>query len=291
MPSPTPDRPTPNTPAGAHDDFSRVDTWDDQRTENWVKALELRAAGADQVRLRKEIVDVARLRAGQCAIEIGSGTGPLLRDLAPVVGPTGRVIGIEPQAGLARFAREQIAAIGQSGIVEVRNERAIATTIAPRTADVCIAQTVLIHVPLPERGQTIEKMIDLTRSGGRVISADQDAESWVIDHPDRALTRRITAFYVEQRFTDGWWARRSRGAFMRAGLKDVESRAIIVMATDPASYEFEMAKHRANNAAQAGWITKDEAARWWGELEACAAAGQFFTTLNFYVTCGVKGEG
>jgi SAM-dependent methyltransferase len=288
MNSPTPDRPTPNTPAGAHDDFSRVETWDDQRTENWVKALELRAAGADQVRLRKEIVDISRLHAGQCAIEIGSGTGPLLRDLAPVVGPTGRVIGIEPQAGLARFALAQIAANRQSAFVQVRNERAIATTISPATADACIAQTVLIHVPLPERGQTIEKMIDLTRPGGRVISADQDAESWVIDHPDRNLTRRITAFYVEQRFTDGWWARRSRGVFMRAGLKDVESRAIIVMATDPAHFQFEMAKHRANNAAQAGWITNDEAARWWSELEASAAAGQFFTTLNFYVTCGVK---
>ena len=248
----------------------------------------MRAAGADQVRLRKEIIEVARLRAGHCAIEIGSGTGPLLRDLAPVVGPTGRVIGIEPQAGLANFAREQVTATRQSGIVEVRNERAIATTTAPRTADACIAQTVLIHVPLAERGQTIDKMIELTRPGGRVISADQDAESWVIDHPDRATTRRITAFYVEQRFTDGWWARKSRGVFMHAGLRDVESRAIVVMATDPASYEFEMAKHRANAAAQAGWITRDEAAGWWHELETRAADGRFFTTLNFYVTCGLR---
>ena len=282
------DRPTPSAPAGTHDDFSRVETWDEQRTENWVKNLEMRAAGADQVRLRKEIIDIARLRAGQCAIEIGSGTGPLLRDMAPVVGPAGRVIGIEPQAGLARFARQQIAVSRHAEIVEVRNERAIATTIAPCTADVCIAQTVLIHVPLPERAQTVEKMIELTRPGGRVISADQDAESWVIDHPDRALTRRIAAFYVEQRFTDGWWARKSRGVFMRTGLKNVESRAMVVMATDPASYEFEMAKLRANAAAQAGWVTAEEAARWWTELEARAAAGQFFTTLNFYVTCGVK---
>jgi ubiquinone/menaquinone biosynthesis C-methylase UbiE len=271
---------------GTHDDFSRVETWDDQRTENWVRNLELRAAGADQVRLRKEIVDIARLRSGQCAIEIGSGTGPLLRDMAPVVGPTGRIIGIEPQGGLARFASEQLSANQRH--VEVRNERAIATTIAARTADVCIAQTVLIHVPLPERGETVAKMIELTKSRGRIISADQDAESWVIDHPDREMTRRIAAFYVEQRFTDGWWARKSRGEFMRAGLKDVESRAIVVMATDPNSYEFQAAKQRANVAAQAGWISKDEAARWWSTLDERALAGQFFTTLNFYVTCGVR---
>jgi ubiquinone/menaquinone biosynthesis C-methylase UbiE len=279
-------RPTPDVPTGTHDDFSRVETWDDQRTENWVKNLELRAAGADQVRLRKEIVAIAKLQAGQCAIEIGSGTGPLLRDLAPVVGAQGRVIGIEPQAGLARYCRERLTVNFKN--VEVRNERAIATSVAPGTADVCIAQTVLIHVPLTERDATVEKMIDLTKSGGRVISADQDAESWVIDHPDRDMTRRIAAFYVEQRFTDGWWARKSRGVFMQAGLKDVESRAIVVMATDPDSYEFQMAKQRANAAAQAGWISMDEAAKWWGALESRAAAGQFFTTLNFYVTCGVK---
>lgn len=286
MTTPNTDRPTPNVPSGTHDDFSRVETWDDQRTENWVKNLELRAAGADQVRLRREIIDIARLRAGQCAIEIGSGTGPLLRDMAPVVGPAGRIIGIEPQTGLARYSRER--GVANLPNVEVRNERAIATAVAMRTADVCIAQTVLIHVPLPERGETVAKMIELTKSGGRVISADQDAESWVIDHPDRAMTRRITAFYVEQRFTDGWWARKSRGEFMRAGLKDVESRAIVVMATDPQSYEFQMAKQRANAAAQAGWIAIDEAARWSGALDERAAAGQFFTTLNFYVTCAVK---
>lgn len=280
-------RPLPAMPTGTHDDFAKVESWDRERAETWAKALDLRASGPDQVKLRALIVEVAGLRAGQTVIEIGCGTGPLLPDLAAAVGPTGRVIGVEPQAVLAQFARDRLAQRGWAASSEVRTERAAATTLAPRSADLTIAQTVLIHVPSPEREATLEKMIALTRPGGRVMCADQDGDTWVIDHPDRALTRRITSFYCEQRFADGWWARSTRGAFMRAGLANVQSRAMVTTETDPAAYEFKMAIHRASAAAKAGWITDDEARGWIATLEARAAAGQFFTSLNFYVTVGV----
>lgn len=64
-----------------------------------------------------------------------------------------------------------------------------------------------------------------TRSGGRVVSANQDTETWVVDHPDRSLTRRLVQFYADQRFADGWTGRRLRSLFLHAGLIDVETRA------------------------------------------------------------------
>jgi hypothetical protein len=57
------------------------------------------------------------------------------------------------------------------------------------------------------------------------VSANQDTETWVVDHPDRSLTRRLVQFYADQRFADGWTGRRLRSLFLHAGLIDVETRA------------------------------------------------------------------
>jgi hypothetical protein len=158
-------------------------------------------------------------------------------------------------------------------------------------ADACVAQTVLCHVPSPEREQTLARMIVLTRPGGRVVSADQDAETWAVDHPDRELTRRIVAFYSEQRFADGWTGRRLRSLFLEAGLRDVRTSAVVVIETDPDSYGFRVAVDRAGTATRGGAITEDELAGWVESLTASAEAGRFFSSLNYYVATGTVAPG
>src|SRR5262249_37292507 len=152
--------------------------------------------------------------------------------------------------------------------------------------DVCIAQTVLCHLPPPELDATLAEMMRVTRRGGRIVSADQDADTWVVDHPDRALTRRLVAFYADQRFADGWTGRRLRSLFLQAGLTDVETRALVVIDTSVESYGFRIAIDRARAAAGAGWITEGELDTWVRALEDEAAAGRFFPGLNFYVAAG-----
>jgi ubiquinone/menaquinone biosynthesis C-methylase UbiE len=271
-------------PRGSQDEFGQIASWDDARAASWVEALDLRATGADQTRLREEILALARPRPGDTAVEIGCGTGPLLAELAEAVGEGGRVIGVEPQPVLARAARERVSSIGDR--CEVRVERGAETTLADGIADVCVAQTVLCHVPEGEREATLDRMIRLTRRGGRVVSADQDAETWAVDHPDRAVTRRLVAFYADQRFADGWTGRRLRSLFLRAGLAEVETRALVVVDTSVESYGFRIAIDRARAAARADWITQSELEAWVRALEDEAAAGRFFSSLNFYVAAG-----
>jgi SAM-dependent methyltransferase len=205
----------------------------------------------------------------------------LLASLRDAVGEGGRVIGIEPQPVLARVAHERM-----GDRCEIRVESGRETTFPDGVADVCIAQTVLCHLPPAEREATLARMIRLTRRGGRVVSADQDAETWVVDHPDRPLTRRLVAFYADQRFADGWTGRRLRSLFLRAGLTEVQTRALIVVETSVESYQFRIAIDRARSAAKAGWITETELTDWAGALEREAAAGRFFSSLNFYLAVG-----
>jgi ubiquinone/menaquinone biosynthesis C-methylase UbiE len=274
-------------PPASYDNFADIDSWDDARATTWAEALESRAAAPDQAQLRAAILDAAALEPGATVVEFGAGTGPLLAELAHGVGPSGRVIALEPQPVLAKFARARIESLGLAEYVSVIEARGEDATLADGVADVCIAQTVMCHLADATRAATLAQMLRITRAGGRVICADQDAGTWVIDHPDRVLTDRLVRFYVEQHFTDGWMGRRLRSMFAAAGLADIRSRAVVTIETEADSYMYRSAIRRAQGAADAGWLSADEFARWTAQLAALAAAGRFFSSLNFYVASGV----
>jgi hypothetical protein len=86
------------------DPFQQFATWDETTALRWATGLDQRTADPQQVAVRAGILAAAALRPGQVAVEVGCGTGPLLAGLAEAVGPSGRVLGVEPQSMLARIA-------------------------------------------------------------------------------------------------------------------------------------------------------------------------------------------
>jgi SAM-dependent methyltransferase len=166
---------------GRHDPFGDVSDWDD--VTRWVTQLDERAASPDQKWLRAEVLALAELTSGETVVEVGCGTGPLLRELARAVAPGGRAIGIEPQPVLAAAARERAR-------VEVIEAVGKQLPLESGTADVALAQTVLIHLPIETARGTLAEMARVVRPGGRVLALEQDCDTWTIDHPDRELTRR-----------------------------------------------------------------------------------------------------
>ncbi len=283
-----PKRDFQSVPLGTHDVFRDVIGWDDDTSRQWVDALNLRATSRDQVALRAHLIGLAKLCPGDIVIEIGCGTGALLCDLACSVSPGGRVIGVEPQPALARAALQRLSASGHGSIGEVRYESAQKLSIESESAAVCLAQTVLIHLPDAILQQALLEMIRVVRRGGRVISVDQDGDTWVIDHPDRELTRRIVRFNTDQRYADGWTGRRLRRFFQHAGLKQVEVHVWPHVDTDSESYLFDMAKRLAGASAEIGVITPSERDKWVQELNDTARSGNFFSSINNYACVGVR---
>ena len=275
-------------PLGTYDVFKDATSWDEETSRQWIDALNRRSAAPDQIKLRARLLELTALRQGDTAVEIGCGTGALLCDLASTVSPGGRVIGVEPQTALAQAAIRRLRAAGYESVSEILCESAQLLPLASESADACLAQTVLIHLPDNILQHTLIEMIRVVRHGGRVISVDQDGDTWVLDHPDRELTRRIVRFNSDQRYADGWTGRKLRRYFRQAGLGSVEVHVWPHTDTDSRTYLFDMATRLAKAAADIGVITSSERDTWLTQLEELALGGHFFSSINFYASVGIR---
>ena len=230
---------------GAHDPFRSASEMDAVTVRLWVNALNQRAGASDQRRIRGRLVRKARIVPGDRVLDVGCGTGALLVDLARAVGSTGHVIGMERQAAFADEARMRLHASGVSDWVDVIVGGVEDLTLPNDSVDVAIAQTVLIHLPLTAIADAMAQMRRVVRPGGWVVSADQDADTWTIDHPDRELTRRIVAFNSDQRYADGWMGRGLRRLFTAAGLREVGVEPLVHIDTTSDSYRHSAASDLA----------------------------------------------
>jgi ubiquinone/menaquinone biosynthesis C-methylase UbiE len=164
------------------------------------------------------VIRALEISEGETVVDVGCGTGALLIDAARIVGRTGRVVGVEPQSHLEARARERVADEGVARYAEVMDGRGESLPVASESANVALASTVLIHLPLAAATATLREMVRVVTRNGRVAAIEQDTNTWTIDHPDRELTRRIIAFNSDQRSADGWRGRHLRRMFLEADL-------------------------------------------------------------------------
>jgi ubiquinone/menaquinone biosynthesis C-methylase UbiE len=257
--------------------------------------------------------EVAQVRAGHAVVELGCGTGHLLAELAGLTGPDGRVLGIEPQPVLAEQARARARAArararagsappgadsappragsappgaGSALPVTVHIGSAEHIPLPDGSADAVLAQTVLLHLPPLVLNAALTEARRVLKPGGRLVSADQDAESVVIDHPDRAVTRAIVRYAADHLAVDGWLGRRLPRLLRTEGFTEISTE--VHPDLDTAGASLAVTIRRAQAAARGGAITSEQADRWIAWLEDQAADGHFLACVSYYLTAAVR---
>jgi len=71
-------------------------------------------------------------------------------------------------------------------------------------------------------------------------------------------------------------------------LHRVEVQTLVHTDTEKSSYLFGMAERIANAAMEVGEISQEENAKWLTQLNAQAVAGNFFSSINYYICVGVR---
>jgi SAM-dependent methyltransferase len=247
-----------------------------------IASLETRGRDAAQRRLRARFLRAIPVRRRDTVLEVGCGTGVVLRDLLPIVGRGGRLAGVDPSRRVLAAARRLCRGTG----VSLRHGDGAKLPFTDDGFDVTLAVTVLLHVADPLA--VVREMARVTRPGGRVAVQDQDFGTLALAHPDRALSERILDGVVDHLYEEPNSGRRLPALLIAAGLERVRLRTNVYQETTLTPYMKGFLERRAENAVRFGIVDGAAAQRWLDGITGLARAGTFVFTVNYYGAVAVK---
>jgi ubiquinone/menaquinone biosynthesis C-methylase UbiE len=249
--------------------------------------LELRGRTPAQVRLRRRFLRFVPIRAGERVLEIGCGTGVVLRDLMTLVGKRGEVTGLDPSRTMLQRARALSRGVA-GGRLRLRSGDGNDLPFAGGRFDVALAITVILHVGDPLR--VVKELARVTRAGGRVGLQDQDFGLVGAAHPDRTLTDRILDGVAARIYEEPYSGRRLPALLREAGLEQVRVLADVYQDTALTDFSRAFLERRAENAVRFGIVDAPTAERWLDGFNEYLGRGAFVLTMNYFGAVGVKPE-
>jgi len=137
----------------------------------------------------------AGIAEGAVVADVGCGPGLLLLELAAVVGPTGRVAGVDREADAVATAQALIAAAGVAHAAAQRGD-AWATGLEAGSFDVVNIRHVLAHNQPDDVDAILRHALELLRPGGAIFLLDVVLTGMRMD-PEVPAIRELEDRYVD----------------------------------------------------------------------------------------------
>lgn len=265
------------TDATARGDFmADVDASDDPGAR--VRYLDIATSQLSEY--KRESYIALGLTPGMTVLDAGCGPGDDVRAMAEIVGPTGKVVGLDFSATMVEQAR---ARAGGSGLpVEFVQGSLYELPFADDSFDASRSDRVFQHLDEPLRA--LLEMVRVTKPGGRINVLDPDWGTELVDTNQPELLER--ARFVRQRRRrdkpgDGWRGRQLWALFSQAGLVDLHVKGVFWCVTDlDVAAQIASVLDWVRDAYEAGDATLEEAEAWEREMRERAATGRFFAAAG-----------
>jgi ubiquinone/menaquinone biosynthesis C-methylase UbiE len=220
--------------------------------------------------------------AGAQVLDVGCGTGEDARAMGALVGPTGRVVGLDSSGRLLAVARERTGV--RHGRVEWVHGDAQRLPFADGEFDAARVERVLMHVADPAR--VVGEMARVVRPGGRVMAVEPDWATLLVDIEPEASRAVIDAATAQLRHP--WIGRGLYRLLTSAGIEDVEVSAETMALVEPRQIPgfartMRALAHRAGGTGPAA----ERAALAESALRA-VAGGRCFAALTLFVAEGAS---
>jgi ubiquinone/menaquinone biosynthesis C-methylase UbiE len=120
-----------------------------------------------RARIWDRLVAASGAQAGEKVLDVGCGTGCFSRRIAPVVGPVGAVVGIDPSQPMLDFAAAHAPA-------QCTFQAASAEDLpfSDASFDLAVSSLAFHHIPTERRADAVREIFRVLRPGGRLLIAD-----------------------------------------------------------------------------------------------------------------------
>ena len=149
----------------------------------------------------RRIVRDLDLPAGSRGLDVGCGVGLWALWLAEAVGPSGRVVGIEPEAEKVEAARALVGGKTEPGRLAFTPGDGTAIPLPDRSVDWVWCGDVLHHIVETERA--LREFLRVVRPGGRIIVKESQVLSAMFLPGQPELERRIQLAEIRRTLGEG----------------------------------------------------------------------------------------
>ena len=136
----------------------------------------------ESARRPDDVVAALELKAGQIVADIGAGSGIFTRRFARAVGPGGRALGLDVDAGAVDTMKKDATALGL-GNYDARLVAPDDPGLAPASVDMIFLSNAYHHIA--NRVAYFTRVRAALKPGGRLVIVDFPAGSPFPDHPDQ----------------------------------------------------------------------------------------------------------
>lgn len=231
------------------------------------------------------------INGGSRVLDVGCGTGDDVLRMAAIVGPFGRVVGLDLSETMIELARRR--AEGKDLPVEFIPGSVYDLPFPDDSFDACRCERVFQHLDEPIRA--LREIVRVIRPGGRILLIDTDSGAELVDTSDPEIHERIRAGQQTRRRTDpgdGWRGRQLWGLAHEAGLVDVvvEGRLSILTNLEAAAAIAHIDTW-GDDAAERGVISRQEAGAYLADLKQRDATNRFLAAAPTFLVVGAVPEG
>ncbi|QRO00232.1 methyltransferase domain-containing protein [Archangium violaceum] len=219
---------------------------------------------------------------GSQVLDAGCGLGEVTREVAKLVGKTGRVVGVDLSESMVAESRRRTE--DPALPVEFRVGDIHHLDFPDWSFDACRSSRVFMYLDDP--CQALSELVRLTRPGGTVLLFEPEFDSWILNGPDRAVVRKLIHFWTDQ-LRNPWIGRQLPSLFHAQGLTDVTVTPVSASWFLPHLETFGL-RAVLDKAIQAGVATRSEVEEWLRFMEEAERTGCFFGVMTGLVIRGVK---
>lgn len=257
------------------DPYATIDQAADEVQLAIAGAMEARSTEPAQIRMRQRYLRDANVSKGAKAVDLGSGTGHLARELVEVF-ECGDVLGLDFSPIMVTRARELHEGVQR---LEFRQGDARDTGLPDGSFDLVVLHTVLCHVPGPEK--VVAEAFRILKPGGTLAIFDGDYDTSSVALFDNDPLDAVVQWFIRENVHDLWLTRRFAPLVSGAGFEIGKVEGHAYLAEGDAPYFRTVVARGADVMAGGGLMTQETADAVKAEAAARIEQGRFFGFMSF----------